>query len=98
MRVRPVRDFLLVQPEPLEEMTKGGIVVPRTAKAKHMFAKVLAVGPGRVTERGRVEIADVRVGDRVLVSAHNMAQRVNQLTEDGPMLIPEMDVEAVIES
>lgn len=97
MQVRPVRDFLLVQPEPLEETTKSGLVIPRTAKAKHMFAKVLAVGPGRVTERGRVEIADVKVGDRVVLSAHNMAQRVNPLTEDGPMLVPEMDVEAIIE-
>lgn len=97
MRVRPVRDFLLVQPEPLEEMTKGGLVIPRTAKAKHMIGKVLAVGPGRMTERGRIEIADVKVGDRVVLSAHNMAQRVDRIEENGPLLVPEMDIEAVIE-
>jgi chaperonin GroES len=98
LKVRPVRDFLLVQPESLEEVSKGGILIPKTAKQKHMFAKVLAVGPGRVTERGRIEIADVKVGDRVVLSAHNMAQRVDRIGEDGPMLVPEMDVEAIIES
>jgi chaperonin GroES len=97
MQIRPIRDFLLVQPEPLEETTKGGLVIPKTAKQKHMFAKVLAVGPGRVTERGRIEVADVKVGDRVVLSAHNMGQRVDRLGEDGPMLVPEMDIEAIIE-
>ncbi len=99
LKVRPVRDFLLVQPEPLEERSKGGILLPRTGKAKHMFAKVLAVGPGRITERGiRIEIDGVRRGDRVVVSAHNMAQTVDRIGDGGPVLIPECDVEAVIES
>lgn len=99
MRVRPVRDFLLVQPEPLEETTKGGLVIPKTTKAKHMFAKVLAKGPGRISDKGvRVPIADVEVGDRVVMSAHNMAQTVDPIGEGGPLLIPEMDIEAVFES
>lgn len=100
MQVRPVRDFLLIQPEPQETKTSGGILLPQNAKTKHLVGKVLAVGPGRVTDSGRrVEVVDVRVGDKVIVGSHTMAQAVSRLGgDDGPMLVPEMDVIAVIES
>lgn len=97
MNVRPIRDMVLVQPEPLEESTKGGILIPRNAKAKHMIAKVLATGPGRVTDRGyRVE-PEVKVGDRVLVREFNMAQVLDRIgREGGPVMVPEMDIDGVI--
>ncbi len=95
--VRPIRDMILLQPEPLEETSKGGILIPRTAKAKHMIAKVLAVGPGRVTDRGvRVE-PEVRTGDRVLVREFNMAQQIARVGGDDRVLVPEMDIDAVLE-
>lgn len=95
--VRPIRDMILLKPEPLEEMV-GLIHVPKTATAKHMIAKVLAVGPGRVTDRGvRVE-PEVRKGDRVLVREFNMAQKVARVGNDDTCLVPEMDIDAVIES
>ena len=96
--VRPIRDMILLQPEPIEEVSKGGILIPRTAKSKHMIGRVLAVGPGRVTEHGiRVE-PEVAVGDRVLVREFNMAQKVDRIGgDDGPVLVPEMDVDAVLE-
>jgi chaperonin GroES len=99
-QVRPIRDMILLQPEPLEETSKGGILIPRTAKAKHLFGRILAMGPGRITDSGRrVEIDGIKVGDRVIVSAHNMGQVIDRIGgEDGPMLLPEMDIEAVIES
>jgi chaperonin GroES len=88
--------MVLVQVEPLEETSTGGIIIPRTAKAKHVIGKVLAVGPGRVTDRGvRVE-PEVRVGDRVLVREYNMGQAVSRVSGDGPMLYPEMDIDGVL--
>jgi chaperonin GroES len=97
-QVRPIRDMILLQPEPLEEMSRGGILIPRTAKAKHMIAKVLAVGPGRVTDRGMRVEPEVKAGDRVLVREFNMAQKVERIgNDDGPVIVPEMDIDAVIE-
>lgn len=96
-QVRPIRDMVLLQPEPLEETTKGGILIPRNAKAKHMIGRVLAVGPGRVTDRGvRVE-PEIKTGDRVLVREYNMAQNVARVGGDERVLVPEMDIDAVLE-
>lgn len=96
-QVRPIRDMVLLQPEPLEETTKGGILIPRNAKAKHMIGRVLAVGPGRVTDRGvRVE-PEVKAGDRVLVREFNMAQNIARVGGDERVLVPEMDIDAVLE-
>lgn len=89
--------MVLLQPEPLEETTKGGIIVPRNVKVKHMYAKVLAVGPGRVTEHGVRVAPEVAVGDRVVIGEHNMAQQVARVSSDNLCLVPEMDIEAVLE-
>lgn len=95
--VRPIRDMVLLQPEPLPER-QGLIHLPRTAKNERCRGTVLAVGPGRVTDRGvRVE-PEVKAGDRVIYSRHNMAQGVaHALDDNGPVLLPELDIEAVIE-
>ena len=97
MNVRPIRDMILVQPEPLEERTEGGILIPKNAKAKHLIAKVLATGPGRVTDRGARVDPEVKVGDRVLVREFNMAQVIDRTgREGGPVLVPEIDIDAVL--
>jgi chaperonin GroES len=95
---RPIRDMILLRPEPIEERTTGGILIPRNAKAKHTIGRVLAVGPGRVTDRGvRVE-PEVKVGDRVLVREFHMAQAVERFgTSEGLVLVPEMDIDAILE-
>ena len=96
--VRPIRDMVLLKPEPVEERTKGGILIPKNAQAKHQLATVLATGPGRVLESGvRVE-PEVKKGDRVLVREYNMRQAVERFgTNDGDFLVPEMDIDAVLE-
>lgn len=97
MNVIPLRDFVLVQPEALEEQTKGGIYVPKTAKNNRYRGLVLAVGPGRITDQGARIPVRVDVGARVIYSKHNMAQGVIDANdENGPILVPEMDLEAVI--
>ncbi len=96
-QVYPIRDMVLIRLEPMEEVSKGGILIPKNAKVKHQIGKVLATGPGKVTERGvRVE-PEVKKGDRVLVREFNMMQQIDRLGRDtGLVLVPEMDIDAVL--
>ena len=68
MKIRPLRDRLLVRHIDEEEMTKGGIIIPDTAKEKPQEGNVTAVGKGRVAEDGKLRPLDVHKGDRVLFS------------------------------
>ncbi len=67
MKVIPLHDRVLVKRLEAEEATKGGIIIPDTAKEKPQEAKVIAVGKGRVTEDGKVIPLDVKKGDKVLI-------------------------------
>ena len=97
IHITPLKDFILLQPEPLPETTAGGLYVPKTSRQKTLRGTVLATGPGRVTDHGVRVPVEVRAGDRVVYLEHNMAQRVGRLEgEDGPVLLPEMDVIAVV--
>ena len=64
--LKPLGDRVVVKPMEGEERTKGGIILPDTAKEKPQEGKVLAVGPGRLTEDGKRMPMDVKVGDVVL--------------------------------
>ena len=66
MAVRPLGDKVLVELLEAEEKTKGGIVLPDTAKEKPQKGEVVAVGKGRVTESGKVDPLEVKKGDKVL--------------------------------
>lgn len=66
MQVRPLHDRVLVKRFNEEERSKGGIIIPDTAKEKPIQGEVIAVGQGRVTEDGKVRPLDVKKGDRVL--------------------------------
>ncbi|MFL5814671.1 MAG: co-chaperone GroES [Bdellovibrionia bacterium] len=66
MQVRPLHDRVLVKRFNEEERSKGGIIIPDTAKEKPVQGEVIAVGQGRVTEDGKVRPLDVKKGDRVL--------------------------------
>ena len=66
VKLRPLGDRIVVKPIEREEVTKGGIVLPDTAKEKPQEGKVLAVGPGRLSEDGKRIAMDVKVGDVVL--------------------------------
>ncbi len=66
MKIKPLHDRVLVQRLEEEEKTKGGIIIPDTAKEKPIEGKVIAVGKGRVLENGEVKPLDVKEGDRVL--------------------------------
>ncbi len=67
MKVTPLHDRVLVKRLEAEETTKGGIIIPDTAKEKPQEAEVIAVGKGRVTEDGKVIPLEVKKGDKVLI-------------------------------
>ena len=66
MKIRPLQDRIIVKRIEEEEKTKGGIIIPDTAKEKPMEGKVIAVGKGKLMEDGKVHALDVKAGDRVL--------------------------------
>ncbi len=67
MKVIPLHDRVLVKRLEAEETTKGGIIIPDTAKEKPQEAEVIAVGKGRVGDDGKVVPLDVKKGDKVLI-------------------------------
>jgi chaperonin GroES len=70
VKLQPLGDRLVVKPTQKEEMTKGGIYLPDTAKEKPQEGEVIAIGPGRMTEDGKRIAMDLQVGDRVIYSKY----------------------------
>lgn len=70
MKVRPLRDRVLVKRVEEQEQRIGGIIIPDTAKEKPQHAKVIAVGKGRVNDKGEVFPLDVKAGDYVLIGKY----------------------------
>ena len=71
MNVRPLQDRLVVKRLAEEEKTKGGIIIPDTAKEKPIEGEVIAVGNGKVLEDGKQRPLDVKAGDRVLFGKYS---------------------------
>jgi chaperonin GroES len=69
-KIEPLGDRVVIRPIPKEEVSKGGIVLPDTAKEKPQEGKIIAVGPGRLTEDGNRIAMDVKKGDKVLYSKY----------------------------
>lgn len=93
--IRPLSDRVVVKPLPMEEVTKGGIVLPDTAKEKPQKGEVVAVGPGRLLDNGQRVAVDVKVGDKVLYSKY----AGNEVKLDGEeyLILREADILGVIE-
>ncbi len=70
MNVKPLGDRVLVQPVEQEEVKKGGIIIPDTAKEKPQEGKIVAVGAGKRDDNGKLIPLDVKKGDRVLFSKY----------------------------
>jgi len=70
MKVKPLNDRVLVVREEEEQKTKGGIIIPDTAKEKPMEGKITAVGPGKRDDSGKRVPLDLKKGDRVLFSKY----------------------------
>jgi len=70
MKIRPLQDRLIVKRVAEENKTKGGIIIPDTAKEKPLEGKVVAVGNGKILEDGKVRPLDVKKGDKILFSKY----------------------------
>ena len=70
MKIRPLQDRVIVERLAEEAKTKGGIIIPDTAKEKPMEGKVIAVGKGKTTEDGKLIKLDVKAGDLILFSKY----------------------------
>ncbi len=95
MKIRPLQDRIMVKRIDEEEMSKGGILIPDTAKEKPQQAKVIAVGKGKVNEDGKVQPLDVQKADRVLIGKYSGTE-VN-IDGEEHLIIREDDVLAILE-
>jgi len=71
VKLEPLGDRIVVKPLAREEVTKGGIIIPDTAKEKPQEGEVVAVGPGRVTDSGKRIAMEVAVGDKVVYNKYS---------------------------
>lgn len=69
-KIEPLGDRVVIKPLPKEEVSKGGIVLPDTAKEKPQEGKIIAVGPGKLSEDGKRMAMEVKVGDKVIYSKY----------------------------
>jgi chaperonin GroES len=95
MKVRPLNDRILVKRLEEEEMTKGGIIIPDSAKEKPAEGEIIAVGKGKINDKGDRIKLDLKVGDRVLFSKYGGTD----VKIDGVdhLIMREDDVLAVVE-
>ncbi len=71
MKIRPLQDRILVKRVQEEEKTKGGIIIPDTAKEKPQEGEVVAVGPGKRSDDGQIHPLEVKAGDKVLFGKYS---------------------------
>ena len=94
MALKPLANRLVVKQLDSQDKTKGGIVVPDSAKEKPQEAKVVAVGPGRLLDDGKIKSLEVKAGDRVLYGKYSGTE-VSVHGEDY-LILREEDVLAIV--
>jgi chaperonin GroES len=95
MNIRPLGDRILVKRIQEEEKTKGGIIIPDTAKEKPQEGRVVAVGKGKMTEDGKLLVPDVKAGDRILFGKY--AGSEIKLEGEEHLILREDDILGVLE-
>ena len=94
-KIRPLQDRIIVKRVQEEEKTKGGIIIPDSAKEKPIEGKVIAVGNGKVQEDGKVRPLDVKAGDRILFSKY--AGTEIKIDGDEHLILREDDILGILE-
>jgi chaperonin GroES len=96
MTFRPLHDRILVRRVESEEKTKGGIIIPDTAKEKPQEGEVIAVGPGGRNDAGQIQPLDVKVGDRILFGKWSGTEI--KIDGEDLLIMKESDVMGIIEA
>ena len=94
MKIQPLGDRLVIEVLEAKEKTKGGIVLPDTAKEKPQEGKVVAVGKGRISDEGKTVPLEVKVGDKVLYGKYSGTE-VN-LDDKEFLIVKEEDILAIV--
>jgi len=94
-KFRPLGDRVLVKRIKEEERTKGGIIIPDTAKEKPQEGKVVAVGKGKMTEQGKLLTPDVKAGDKILFGKYSGSEV--KLEGEEHLILREDDILGVLE-
>ena len=95
MNVQPLADRILVRRLEEEEVKRGGIIIPDTAKEKPQEGEVVAVGPGRVTEDGKRIPMEVKKGDRILIGKYSGSEI--KIDNEELVIVREDEILAVLE-
>jgi chaperonin GroES len=95
MAIRPLQDRILLKRVKEEEKTKGGIIIPDSAKEKPIEGEVVAVGSGKVLDDGTVRPLDVKVGDRVLFGKYSGTEV--KIEGEERLIVREDDIFVVLE-
>ncbi|MGR9139230.1 co-chaperone GroES [Rhizobium leguminosarum] len=96
MSFRPLHDRILVRRVDSEEKTKGGIIIPDTAKEKPQEGEVIAVGPGARNDAGQIQALDVKAGDRILFGKWSGTEI--KINGEDLLIMKESDVMGIIEA
>ena len=96
MKIQPLGDRIIVKPLEAVEVTKGGIVLPDTAKEKPQEGEVVAVGKGKITD-GKVQSPEVKIGDRVLYGKYSGTE-ISTKTGEDLLIMREEDVFAIVKN
>lgn len=89
-KIKPLGDRVVIKPIPREEVSKGGIILPDTAKEKPQEGEIIAVGPGRLTDDGQRVAMEVKVGDKVIYSRY--AGTEFKLDDEEVVIMRESDI------
>ena len=95
MKFRPLHDRVVVRRLEVEEKSRGGIIIPDTAKEKPQEGEVIAVGPGARDETGQIQPLDVKVGDRILFGKWSGTEV--RIDGEDLLIMKESDIMGVIE-
>src|SRR6059036_1238854 len=96
MKIRPLQDRVIVRRlEKAVEKTKGGIIIPDTAKEKPQQGKVIAVGKGKVNDNGKLTPLDVKVGDKILFGKYSGSEI--KIDGEEHLIMREEDILGVVE-
>mgnify|MGYP003571964223 CR=1 FL=1 len=95
MKIRPLQDRVMVRRLEEEEKTSGGIIIPDTAKEKPQKGEIIAAGPGKRNEEGKIQPLDVKAGDKVLFSKY--AGTEVKVEGEELLIMREDDIMGVIE-